>query len=233
MSSNLPPDFRSVLQAVDTYDIPLGAIADDVRAELADLAIEQARLSRQGRICEALPAFRRAIDAAVKASEPARVTLLTLPSAPTDLFVFCRQSGGQIGALHDPVTRTFFDAYVGFVDAERWSALAEATPHRTRDVVFFASGPFEDLRSLWSRAMNWRDISASANSSHSPGALESVLDRLCASVPSSLSATWYRNADDNLAQQIRAACQRTASRSDPGHCARWSPPWEQSVEAAE
>jgi hypothetical protein len=229
----LPPDFRSVLQGVDTYDIPLGPLAADVTAELADLAIEQARLSRQGRICEALPAFRRAIDAAVKASEPERVTLPTLPSSPDDLFVFTRQSGGQIGALHDPVARTFFDAYVAFIPAEEWSRLRAVTAHRTLDLIFVAAGPFENLRDLWSRAMNWSGVRASANSSLAPGPFESVLDRLCASVPSSLSATWYRNADDNLAQQIRAACQRTASRSDPGHCARWSPPWEQSVEAAE
>ncbi|HEX4476040.1 MAG TPA: hypothetical protein VH142_13235 [Polyangiaceae bacterium] len=226
----LPPDFHSVLSACEHYGVELGPLADDVAAELAEHERERIREARQSRIAAGLPGFRRTVEAKIKALEPQHLTLSTLPSAPTDIFIYSRLSGGQLGAQFDPTTRTFVDVHVGFLGAEEWAALADATPHRTRDVVFFASGPFEDLRSLWSRAMNWRGISASANSSHSPGALESVLDRLVASAPDSLIACWWRSADDNLAQQIRAASQRSASRSDPQHHSRWVAPWTQIAE---
>jgi hypothetical protein len=230
----LPSDFHSVLQAADFHGVPLGAAESDIRAELGDLEIERARASRQGRIASALPALRRAVETAFEASQPLRVTLPSLPSSASDMFVFCRQSGGQVGALHDPVARTFFDAYVAFIPAEEWSRLRAVTAHRTLDLIFVAAGPFENLRDLWSRAMNWSGVRASANSSLAPGELEGVIDRLVASVPDSLSAAWWRSGDVHLAQQIKSACQRVASRSDPEHHARWTPPWEQqSVEAAE
>jgi hypothetical protein len=226
----LPPDFHSVLSACDFHDVPLGSIADDVRNELREYEIEQARASRQARIATALPQLRRAIEAKLKALEPQRVTLPTLPSAPTDLFLFTRQSGAQVGALHDPVARTFFDAYVAFIPAEAWSQLRAVTAHRTLDLVFVAAGPFTDLRGLWNRCANWSGVSANANSSHSPGALESVLDRLIASVPNELVATWFQNADDYLKQLLRSAAQRNAGRSDPGHFRpRWTPPWEEQA----
>jgi hypothetical protein len=226
----LPSDFHSVLSACDFHDVPLGSVADDVRDELREYEIERARASRQGRIAAALPALRRAVETAFEATQPQRITLPTLPSSATDLFVFCRQSGGQIGALHDPVARTFFDAYCAFVSAEEWSRLRAVTAHRTLDLIFVAAAPFENLRDLWARAMNWSGVRASANSSHAPGALEGVLDRLVASAPDSLVACWYLHADDYLQQLLRAAAQRNASRSDPGHFRpRWTPPWEEQA----
>jgi hypothetical protein len=196
------------------------------RAE--DAVIESALLQLQTH--ERIAAVHFA--AVAKALEAERIELANLPPCADSVALLSRAAGVQLGHPFDPKRRHFLGGHVGFIERSEWETLKATSPHRALDGVFAASPPFADLSDIWRRARNWRGIAITANSPSALGELTANLDRLAASVPNELIATWYRNADGHLQQSLRAAAQRIASRSDPEHFRpRWSPPWEAATPA--